>query len=161
MTQEEKEQKKEREPLYAVFAEAENHEKPLLQLEITFARLIDDIVVPYHTKDTFFIDGAPLTAEKLRRIKILKLKPTYSYEKNNFNRILAYGDAATKKTFGEQYNTRFEHILRQQSEDVTSQVLKAFNQVIKPKLKNYLPNRQELISAATKVFIEGMKLLGN
>lgn len=149
------------ESLYAVYAEAEGHEKPLFQLELTFPRLIDDIVVPYETTETFFIDGAPITAKKLKRIKILKLNDNYEYEKCRFERGLTKTDAQTRKAYGEQYAIRFEHILRQNSEDVTSQVLKAFNQVIKPSIKDYLPKRAELISAATKVFIEGIKTLGS
>ena len=43
--------------------------------------------------------------------------------------------------------------------DVTAQVIKAFTQVVKPSLKDYLPKRQELISAATTVFVEAMKAL--
>lgn len=52
-------------------AEAEGHTRPLLQIGLTFARLMDDIVVPYDTGDTFFIDGAPVsgryTASNTRR----------------------------------------------------------------------------------------------
>ena len=103
----------EAEPLYAVYAEAEGHQNPLLQLELTFARLIDDIIVPYQTNETFFIDGAPITAGKLSRIKILKLGANYGHHIHRFEMGLSRGDAQTKKTFGEQYGTRFEHILRQ------------------------------------------------
>ena len=149
------------EPFYAVYAEAQGHSKPLMLLELTFARLIDDIIVPYQTGEPFFIDGAPLTTEKITRIKVLKLGLHYSDAKHLFDRELNRGESAVRKTYGEQFNTRFEHILRDNSEDVTSQVLKAFNQVIKPSIKDYLPNRDELISAATKLFIESVKALGS
>ncbi len=36
----------EKEELYAVYAEADEHNKPLFQLNMSFARLIDEIVVP-------------------------------------------------------------------------------------------------------------------
>jgi len=147
--------------LYAVYAETEDHSKPLLQVDITFARLIDDIVVPYQSKDTFFIDGAPVTAQKLKRIKILQLKETYFSEKARFEYALTNASHDIRKTYGEQYNTRFEIILRNHSEDVTSQVIKAYNQVIKPRLKDYIPKREELISAATKIFVESIKALGS
>ena len=158
---EETEVESEIESLYSVYAEAQGHQKPLLQLNLTFARLIDDIVVPYQTNETFFIDGAPTTADKLVRIKILKIGPHYEHYIQQFNTGLTRLDAQTKKTFGDQYSTRFEHILRQNSEDVTSQVLKAFNQVIKPSIKDYIPKREELISAATKIFVESVKALGS
>jgi len=57
--------------VYAVYAEAEGQNRPLIQLDLPFGRLIDDIVVPYESGGAFFIDGAPVTAAKLRRIKIL------------------------------------------------------------------------------------------
>jgi len=41
--------------LYAVYVETEDHSKPLLQVNITFARLIDDIVFPYQSNDTFLL----------------------------------------------------------------------------------------------------------
>ena len=149
------------EQLYAVFAEAQGHQKPLLQIELTFPRLIDDIIVPYQTGETFFIDGAPVTPDKISRIKVLKLTEYFNRSKWDFDQKLTSGTAQEMKVLGEQYSTRFEHILRQHSEDVTSQVLKAFNQVIKPSIKDYLPKRNELISAATKIFIESIKTLGS
>lgn len=151
----------EKEQLYAVFVEAQGHPKPLLQIELTFPRLIDDIIVPYQTGEMFFIDGAPLTPDKINRIKVLKLSEHFSSAKHRFDRKLSMGSAQEMKVLGDQYSTRFEHIMRQHSQDVTSQVLKAFDQVIKPSIKDYLPKRDELISAATKIFIESVKALGS
>jgi hypothetical protein len=151
----------EKEQLYAVFAQAQGHQKPLLQIELTFPRLIDDIIVPYQTGEMFFIDGAPVTPDKINRIKVLKLTKHFSRSKWDFDSKLSRGSAQEMKILGDQYSTRFEHIMRQHSEDVTSQVLKAFNQVIKPSIKDYLPKRDELISAATKIFVESIKALGS
>jgi hypothetical protein len=151
----------EKEQLYAVFAQAQGHQKPLLQIELTFPRLIDDIIVPYQTGEMFFIDGAPVTPDKINRIKVLKLTKHFSRSKSDFDSKLSRGSAQEMKILGDQYSTRFEHIMRQHSEDVTSQVLKAFNQVIKPSIKDYLPKRDELISAATKIFVESIKALGS
>jgi len=147
--------------LYAVYAEAQGCNKPLLQLELTFPRLIDDVIVPYETGGAFFIDGAPLTNSKLIRIKVLKLDDEFLRQKQIFNMQLTSSSNVEMKMVGEQYNIRFEHLLRQHSEDVTSQVLKAFNLAIKPSLKDYLPRRDELISSATKIFIESIKALNN
>ena len=58
-----------KEERFAVFAEAKGFDKPLLLMDLTFARLIDDIVVPYDKGDPFFIDGAPLDRTNIRRIK--------------------------------------------------------------------------------------------
>jgi len=150
-----------KEERFMVFAEAKGFDKPLLLMDLTFARLIDDIVVPYDKGDPFFIDGAPLDRTNILRIKILKLNDKFQDEMWELNSGLKKGEAQTIKIYGEQYSTRFEHALRIGSEDVTSQVIKAYNQEIKPKLKDYLPKRDELISAAVRVFFEGMKALGS
>lgn len=147
--------------LFAVFAEATGHDKPLLQLDLTFPRLMDDVVVPYQSEETFFIDGVPVTAAKLKRIKILRLGEDFVYARSHFDRSLSRSDHQTQKIYGEQYSTRFEHALRENSEDVTAQVIKAYNQAIKPRLKDYIPKRDELISAALKLFVEGVKALAN
>jgi hypothetical protein len=47
--------------LFAIYAEAEGHARPLIQLDLSFARLMDDIVVPYQSEQPFFIDGVPVT----------------------------------------------------------------------------------------------------
>ncbi len=49
--------------------------------------------------------------------------------------------------------------MRESGEDVTEQVIKAFRTVIKPKLKDYIPNKEALLDAAVKVFGESVKLL--
>lgn len=147
--------------LFAVFAEVDGHQRPLLQLDLTFPRLMDDVVVPYQSGDTFFIDGVPTTAAKLKRIKILRLSENFPHSRSQFNRTLTTAEVQLRKVYGEQYSTRFEHVLRENSDDVTAQVIKAYNQAIKPSLKDYIPKRDELISAALKLFVEGVKALAS
>jgi len=147
--------------LFAVFAEMEGHERPLLQLNLTFSRLMDDIVVPYSSGGIFFIDGAPVKATKLKRIKILRLNQFFSSARQRFNSTLTRAEIQLRKVYGEQYSTRFEHMLRENSDDVTAQVIKAYEQVIKPKLKEYMPHRKELISAALVLFTTGLKALSS
>ncbi len=148
-------------PTYAVIAEIEGHTKQLVLLGLTFARLMDDIVVPYETDQPFFVDGVPVTRAKIRRIKIAELSEAYRDGIWRLESGLTRGDPSTKKTYGEQYQRRFEHILRTDTVDVTAQVIKAYSQVIKPSIRDYLPKRDELIGAATKVFVEAMKALGS
>jgi hypothetical protein len=145
--------------LFAVFAESEEHDRPLIQVGLTFARLMDDIVVPYQSGEPFFIDGAPMTVKKLKRIKILCLSHTYDNANDIFNSTLTHGRVDYRKIYGEQYATRFDHMLRENTEDVTSQVIKAYGQAIKPKLKDYLTNREELIGTALKIFILSVNAL--
>ena len=121
---------------------------------------MDDVVVPYQSGEAFFVDGAPVRPNDLKRIKILRGKSGLDHALSHFHHMLGHGETQTRKIYAEQYHIRVEAIFRQHSEDVTSQVIKAFDQAIKPRLKDYLPNRQELIGAAVKVFVEGTKALG-
>lgn len=128
----------------------EGRNRPLVLLKLTFARLIDDIVVLYDKDESLFIDGVPLTRSKLRRIKIIGLGEAFEVGMRQLDRGLRHGEIKS----GDQYEMRFEHILRTDAEDVTAQVIKAYNQAVKPRLSDYLPNRHEVISAATAIFVE-------
>ena len=146
---------------FIVWAEATDYDKPLILTDLTPARLFDDVVVPYQTGETFFIDGAPVTVENLNRIKILRaMQPGLNEELWRFHSGLTSGVAGNRKVYGDQFHVRYEAVLRENSEDVTAQIIKAFDRAIKPSIKNYLPNREVLISAAMKIFMEGLKSLG-
>lgn len=147
--------------MFSVFAEAEESENPLMLTDLTLPRLFDDIVVPYQTNKSFFIDGVPLIKSKIKKIKILKQKDTFENALFKFNETLTKAKANFRKIYGEQYHIRFEAVLRDNTEDVTSQIIKAYDTAIKPRIKDYIPNREELISAGIKVFIESIKLLGS
>ncbi|OQW66541.1 MAG: hypothetical protein BVN28_00210 [Nitrospira sp. ST-bin4] len=147
------------EPLFGVIAEVAGRDKQLILLNLTFGRLIDEVVKPYDTEEAFFIDGVPVTRNKISRIKIISLTQRFRNGIRQLERGLTQMDNQTQKIYGEQYDTRFEHVLRTSAEDVTSQVVKAYNQAVKPSLKDYLPKREELISGATTIFVEAMKAL--
>ncbi len=147
-----------KEKQFGLVAEVEGYNKQLVMLDLPFGRLIDEIVVPYDNDEAFFIDGVTITKSKIKRIKIVELTDKFRWGMGELERGMTRGQ--DKKIYGDQYHTRFEHILRTDTVDVTSQVIKAYNQVIKPSIKDYLPKREELITSATRVFIEGMKLLG-
>lgn len=153
------EEAQEKEALFGVVAEVEGRPKQLVLLNLTFGRLIDEIVVPYDTDDPFFIDGVPVTRNKIRRIKIISLTEKFQHGIWELQRGLTRGEHQNQKIYGDQYETRFEHVLRTDAEDVTSQIIKAYNQAVKPRLKDYIPKREELISAATTLFLEAMKAL--
>lgn len=150
-----------KEPLFGVIAEVEGRTKQLVLLNLTFGRLIDEIVVPYDTNEPFFIDGVPVTRDKIRRIKIISLTEKFQHGIWGLERGLTRGEHQSQKIYGDQYETRFEHVLRTDAEDVTSQIIKAYNQAVKPRLKDYIPKREELISSATTLFVEAMKTLAH
>ena len=145
---------------FAVFAEVKEHEKPLVMMGLSFGRLIDDIVLPLEENKPFFIDGAPVKKDNVKRIKILKEKESLSGNIADLHWIMRRGNVDLQKIIPSQYHIRIEALLREGGEDVTSQVLKAFDTAIKPKLKDYLPNRVELINAASRIFVEALKSLG-
>jgi hypothetical protein len=145
--------------LFAIFAEAECQEKPLIMTDLTFGRLMDEIVVPYENKKPFFIDGVPVTREKLKKLKIIRQNKSFKEIFGDLHRYLRFGDVKRQKLYGEQYHIRLEALLRESGEDVTSQIIKAYDTSIRPRLKEYLPKREELISAALRVFYESMKIL--
>ena len=144
---------------YSIFCEAKDHDKPLVMHDISFGRLIDEVVVPFQENKPFFVDGAPLKKEKIDRLKILIQGPGFSRAFTDLHQTLKYGAPDRSRTFGEQYHTRLEAVIRESCTDVTAQVISAFDNQIKPKIRDYLPKRQELISAALQVFVESMKLL--
>jgi len=146
---------------FAVFAESDGYDKPLIMMGLTFARLMDDIIVPYESKQPFFIDGAPVTREKIRKLKILRQSVRTRDLAYDFHHSLRSADISRQKMLGEQYYIRLEAILRESAEDVTSQIIRAYDTAIRPQLKDYLPKREELITMAMQVFIEGVKLLGS
>lgn len=151
----------EKKDLYAVFAETEDSEHPLILINLNFPRLIDDVVFPYEENKPFFIDGIPLTREKIKRLKILRQKDSFLTAFHILHRGMKKGDTNRQKTFGQQYHVRLEAALREGCEDVTSQIIKAFEAKIRPSLKEYLEKKPELIQAAHQTFLAAIKLLSD
>jgi hypothetical protein len=149
-----------KEELFAVYAARKIDPTPLIQTHLPFGRLMDDIVVPFESGEMFFIDGAPVKATDLDRIKIIGQKESFSRNFHDLHRGMRWGgDLKKQELYAKQYHIRLEAMLRESGEDVTAQVLKAFRTVIKPRLKDYLPNKEALLDAAVKVFGESVKLL--
>jgi len=149
----------ERQERFAVFAEVEGFDRPLIYTDLTFARLIDDVVLALEKKEPFFIDGALVAREKIKRLKVLRQKEGFYHSMALLYRRLSHGQPAIQKTYGEQYHVRLEAALRDGCEDVTSQVIKAFDKKIKPHLKDYLPKQEQLIEAAYQVLLLTLKTL--
>ena len=49
----------------AVYAESSSYSKLLIISDLSFGRLMDDIVVPYQQNESFFIDGVSLKRDEL------------------------------------------------------------------------------------------------
>ncbi len=152
---------KKKEDVFAVFAEADGQPKALIMTHLTFARLMDEVVLPYKTNEPFFIDGAPLKKKDLKRLKIIKQQEFFSSTLDDLHHGIRWSghDLKMRELYADQYHIRLEALLRESGEDVTSQVIKAFDKTIMPSLKDYLPKREELIKAALEIFVESMKAL--
>jgi hypothetical protein len=144
---------------FALYAVRKGEPGPLIQINLPWDRLMEDIVFPFDNGEMFFIDGAAVKSTDLDRLKILLQGPGFSNEFALLNWSLRVGDVKSKEVHAKQYPTFFEAILRSRCEDVTSQVVKAYKTAIKPSLKDYLPRKELLLESAVKLFIEGMKLL--
>ncbi len=142
---------------FAVIAESKNYEKPLYLHDLNFSKLMDDVVVPYQSQETFFIDGVPLKATDLKKIKIVRQKASFEELFYGLHDFLRAGTSSGYKVDAKDYPVRLEALFRESGDDVTSQIIKAFDQKIRPGLKEYLPKREELVNGAFEVFIEAMK----
>ncbi len=149
----------EKKDLYAVLAETKDSERPLILINLNFPRLIDDVVFPYEEDKPFFIDGVPLTRKKITRLKILRQNDSFLTAFHILHHGMKKGDPERQKFFGQQYHVRLEAALREGCEDVTSQIIKAYDEKIKPSLKEYLAKRPELIQAANQAFLTTIKFL--
>jgi hypothetical protein len=153
----EKEEKKE---LFAVYAVRKNEPTPLIQTHLSFGQLMDDIVMPFESSEMFFIDGAAVRATDLDRIKIIRQQEFFNRTFHDLHWQMRHSaDLKKQELYAKQYHVRLEALLRESGEDVTSQVIKAYRTVIKPKIKDYLPNKETLLNAAVKVFTESIKSL--
>ncbi len=144
---------------FAVYCEATDHQGPLYLSDLTFARLLEDVVIPLESKEPFFVDGAPITKEKVRVLKIIRQLKGFSRAFVDLHWRLRVTRGDQSRMLGEQYDVRLKAVFREQGEDVTSQVIKAFNTEIKPSLTDYLSKRKELIESAARVFLESLRFL--
>jgi len=142
---------------FAILAEAEDYDKSLYLLDLTFPRLIEDIVVPYKSDKSFFIDGVPVSSKKLKRIKIIRQNPTFESDVAELHRRLKMPNSAGVRVPPNEYETRLLGIFRGSAEDVTSQIISAYQAKIGDRLKDYIPNKKEFINATFQLFIQSMK----
>ena len=93
------EQQEKKEDLFAVYAVHKNESTPLIQTHLSFGRLMNDIVVPFQSEKQFFIDGAPVKATDLDRIKIICLKPFFDTSFHYLHDNMRRGDLKMQELF--------------------------------------------------------------
>lgn len=150
----------EADPKFAVLAEKKAYERSLYLHSLSFGRLMDDVVVPYEAGDAFFVDGVSVDKKTLVRIKIVRQSPNFDH---HFMQLPNFAAAPSSGKFvkASDYAVRLDVLFRGHTEDVTGQVINAFKVGVLPRLKEYMPKRDELLSAALTVFVEATKQLAS
>jgi hypothetical protein len=144
---------------FALFAERKDRPGHLIQTNLPWDRLMEDIVLPFDSDEMFFIDGAAVKATDLDRLKILLQGNEFYADFAGLNWSLQHGDTPKRDILAKQYSVFVEAILRDRCDDVTSQVIKAYKTAIKPSIKDFLPKKEVLLQTAVQVFLEGIKHL--
>jgi hypothetical protein len=142
---------------FTVLAIRKGEATPLLLGDLLWDRLMEDVVIPFDSGDLFFIDGAPVKATDLDRIKILLHGPNFASGFHRLHWSMRTGDVKTKEMYAKQYPIFIEALLRENCVDVTSQVISAFRTAIKPKLKDFIPDKKALLDASVSLFTAGLK----
>jgi hypothetical protein len=97
---------------FGVIAEVAERRRPLVLLNLPLGRLIDEIIVPYDRGEPFFIDGVSIARNSITRIKVVELSGAFESAMREFENMLNRGKVENQRIWGDQYETRFEHILR-------------------------------------------------
>jgi len=141
---------------FTVLAIRKSSPEPLLQLDLPWERLMTDIVEPYDAGEMFFIDGAPVRAADLDRLKILVNRPGLDGRLAEINRGMRVGDTKSKEVYAKQYHVFMDAAVRHYCTDLTSQVVSAFKTEVKPRLSERI-DKKLLLDAAIKLVIEGTR----
>ena len=139
---------------FTLLAVRKSSPEVLLQLDLPWERLMEDIVIPFESGEPFFVDGAPVKATELDRMKILVNGPEFSSHVNRLHWLMRAGDVHLDAS---QYHLRLETLTREDCTDITSQVISAFITAVKPKLTDHLPDKKALFDAAIQLVIAGTK----
>ena len=144
---------------FNVLAVRKDNPHPLFQIDLPWQRLMEDVVVPYEAEERFFLDGAPIKATELDRIKILLQTPDFNPVFRVFQREMRIGELKTRELNAKNYPIYLESILREKCVDVTAQVISAFRTEAKARLSDRLPDRKALWDATFKLAAEGLRTL--
>lgn len=154
---------------FAVIAETGRYGKPLLLFDITLDKLLEDIVVPYNSDEPFFIDGVPVSTSDIKRIKVLLQKDGFSEQVHRLHRKISDSSgnmrlAGERKLAIDEYSMRIEGLVRADTEDITSQVVRAYMSEIKPEAKNtgeFIAKRQLLVEKTKEAIVKALVAIGS
>ena|ERR1700677_3979888 len=83
---------------FALYAVRKDEPGPLIQINLPWERLMEDVVFPFDEGEMFFIGGAAVKATDLDRLKILLQGPGFSNEFALLNMHLRNGDTKEQGT---------------------------------------------------------------
>lgn len=106
---------------FAVLAEKEGYDKPLLQHNLSLTQLYEEIVIPYEEGKSFFIDGVPVEKTKLKKIKITQQTASFieDFEQLHENVRFRMRDSTVFIPI-EDYPNRLVALFRESGVDVTA-----------------------------------------
>ena len=148
---------------FAVYAEKQGYDKPLVLVDLSFGEVVDTIVKPHETGEPFRIDGVPVTPADLLKLKIVEQDANFMTEYRRVKRDLitpGNRDQKARDTAAKHYDVIISDLVRGSGIDVTNQVLGVFEEKVKPSLTDYLPRREELLEVAFTAYRAWMKSIG-
>ena len=146
---------------FCVYAKVRSFDKPLLMLGLSFGRVVDDVLIPLEKNELVSLDGVSSKKEDILQLKILKETVIFKQAYSGFYHELHKAhDIKRRELVAKNYDLMLEDLMRRNCQDITSQVVKAFDNSIKPKLSDYLPKKEELIKGAFEALLVSLKGLG-
>jgi len=144
---------------FSVFAVRKDNPQPLILTDLTWQRLMEDVVTPFDAGELFFVDGAPIKATDVDRMKILLQGQNFAPVFRDIHVKMRVADIKIRELYAKNYHVYLEGVLREKCTDITSQVINVFRTSAKPKLSDRLPDRKQLWDAAFLLLVEGGKAL--
>ena len=144
---------------FCVYAKVRSINKPLLMLGLSFGRVVDDVLIPFEKNEKLFLDGVPSNKSDILQIKILKETTNFKQAHGWLHNDLRNSNEKRMELVAKNYEVMLDEVIRTNCEDITAQVMKAFDNSIKPKLMDYLPKKEEIIKAGFEVLLKSLESL--
>ena len=149
---------------FAVYAEKNGYDKPLMLVDLTFGEVMDTVVKPHQTDEPFRIDGVLVTpGADLLKLKVVEQDVNFMTEYRHVKGDLIrprQRDQKARDAAARHYDVIMSDLMRGNGMDVTNQVLGVFEDKVKPRLRDYLPNREVILQAAFEAYRTWMRSIG-
>ena len=143
---------------YAIVAEVGDREAPLCELNLPMSRLLEAYVSPYEDGEPFRIDGVTVDKNTLRRFKIVKQNENFETQLEDMGYTMRRWPKDGGKELAQHYNTIFDDLLRNNTVDITNQLINAYKDK-KPQEKPSLIDRAKAFAELAKTMEPIIKTL--